>query len=169
MEKEDNTLEFKLRDETNPWPKTKEELDEYIASLKLTEDNHTYGSCVYAMSLAAVAAYNFVASALGVTGFQAGYAKMDILKRLGSYKRGFRVIDYDKLMFPQYCDKEHFPSVDDLMLEPSIRKQLRSDAQAKLDEEIEFVHEDVMSHWVMLSKLPVLDKDAEDKVTLFDD
>lgn len=168
MEKEDNTLEFKLRGKENPWPKTRIELDAFLDELDLDEDSHTYGSCVYAMSLAAVAAYNLVASLLGVTGFQAGCAKMDVLKRLGGYKRGFQVLDMNNLMFPQYLTDDKFPTIESLMRNPNIRKQLRHDATLKLKEETQ-AHEDVIQHWKMLSELPVLDQEAEDGVTLYED
>ena len=45
------------------------ELSDYIESL--VQQEHDYGTCVYAMSMAATSAFNYVAHQLGVTGFQA--------------------------------------------------------------------------------------------------
>ena len=84
--------EQEMREADAPAPDTLAELSEYIESL--TERDHEYGTCVYAMSLAAVAAFNHVARKLGVTGFQASCADMDILRRT-------RHMD-GNMLYPQY-------------------------------------------------------------------
>src|SRR5690349_10418560 len=45
--------EKEMRDAADPWPYTEKQLKEYIASL--VDRQHDYGTCCYAMSLAAVA------------------------------------------------------------------------------------------------------------------
>ncbi len=92
--------EEQLRDSKAPSPKTAEELSEYIASL--VDMRHDYGTCVYAMSLAATAAFNYVAGALGVTGFQAGCADLDVIRRTRGMNNGFCVVDYHDALYPQY-------------------------------------------------------------------
>jgi len=99
-EEEDDTLETEMRDSDVPKHKTSEELVRYIDSL--VEMDHTYGSCVYAMSKAAVATFNYVAGQLGVTGFQASCADMDILKRTRMLKGPFCIMDGENLLYPQY-------------------------------------------------------------------
>ncbi len=89
-----------LRESVAPWPETLEGLSAYITSL--VEREHDYGTCVYAMSLAATAAFQHVAKRLGVTGFQASCADMDILTRTRGYKHGFMILDADNLLYPQY-------------------------------------------------------------------
>jgi hypothetical protein len=79
--------EEQLREFKTPWPQSIEELNDIIQAL--VERQHDYGTCVYAMSIAAVAAYNFVAHKLGTTGFQAGCADLDIVRRNRSLKGPF--------------------------------------------------------------------------------
>lgn len=89
-----------MRVEVPPTPDTLDELSEYISSL--VDREHDYGTCVYAMSLAAVAAFNHVAHKLGVTGFQASCADLHILRLTRHYKGPFMVIDGSKMLYPQY-------------------------------------------------------------------
>ena len=76
--------EKEMRDAKVPWPKTEEQLQQYVNSL--VERPHDYGTCVYAMSMAATAAFNYVAGQLGVTGFQSSCADMDVIRRTRGYK-----------------------------------------------------------------------------------
>ena len=71
--------EQEMRDTEVPRANTIGELSDYIESL--VQQEHDYGTCVYAMSMAATAAFNYVARRLGVTGFQASCADMDVLRR----------------------------------------------------------------------------------------
>jgi hypothetical protein len=66
-----NPTEAEMRDSEAPTHGTVEELAAYVRVL--VERPHDYGTCVYAMSLAATAAFNFVAHKLGVTMFQASW------------------------------------------------------------------------------------------------
>lgn len=106
--------EAELRDSTAPTPDLPRDLAAYVAAL--TERQHEYGTCVYAMSLAATATFNYVASALGVTGFQAGCADLDVLKRTRGLKWG-KLLDFEKLLHPQYLTDEHYPSWRVLLVE----------------------------------------------------
>jgi hypothetical protein len=92
--------EEQMRAAEAPWPKTPDELAQYIASL--VDRPHDYGTCVYAMSLAAVAAYNYVASLLGASGFQASCADLDIVRRNRRIKHGFMILEANDLLYPQY-------------------------------------------------------------------
>lgn len=98
--KNEAKTEQEMRDTTVPWPHTIEELTEYIHSL--VEREHTYGTAVYAMSMAAVAAYNYVASKEGVTGFQASCADLDIIRRNRMLNCPFMIIKGDDMIYPQY-------------------------------------------------------------------
>ncbi len=93
-----------MRDSEPTWPKTPEELTAYIAAL--VNRPHDYGTCVYAMSLAAVAAFHYVSSQLGVTGFQASCADMDIIRRTRHYKGPFMLLDGENVLYPQYDLRE---------------------------------------------------------------
>jgi hypothetical protein len=139
--------EAEMRDAEVPSLKTPEELLAYIAGL--VERPHDYGTCVHAMSMAAVAAYNFVAHKLGVTGFQASCADMDILRRTRGLTMG-RVLDYGHLLYPQYCDDEHFPSAKSLLRDPKIAAELKVRAEKKLAESPEAAGP-VVEHWRKLA------------------
>lgn len=139
--------EEQMREAEVPWPKSPEELSAYIA--RLVDQQHDYGTCVYAMSMAAVAAYNYVAHRLGVTGFQASCADMDFIRRTRGLTMGFRLMDYSKLLYPQYLTEEHFPTLPHLMVEHA--KELAEAAQKKLDETGGVAHEDVLAHWKALA------------------
>lgn len=144
-----NQTEAEMRDAKAPTPDTVADLSTYIN--KLVNRQHDYGTCCYAMSLAATAAFNFVAHKLGVTGFQASCADMDILRRTRHIEGGFRIMKYDDLLYPQYCDDEHFPSWRDLLKDKDIAKQLAKKAKAKLKKNPN-AHEDVVAHWRKLAK-----------------
>lgn len=135
--------EEQLRDATVPWPKTLAELTDIIEGLR--EREHTYGTCVYAMSIAATAAFYYMASDLGVTGFQASCADLDVLKRTRSYKHGFQIIDYDKLLYPQYDDELRL-SPEKLLADKSTSAAVVREAKKRLLE-TKSAHPDVVAHW----------------------
>lgn len=76
------------------------ELTEYIDGL--VHRPHDYGTCVYAMSMAGVAAMKHVASALGMTGFQASCADMDVIRRMRGIEGPFALFKASDLCYPQY-------------------------------------------------------------------
>lgn len=128
-EKFKTMTEKELRECEKPWPKTKQDLDEFIKVM--TERKHDYGTCVYAVSLIAVAAFNFTASKLGITGFQASCADLDILKRTRNMKC-FQILNIENILYPQYCNDEHFPSLETLL--DQNREFLASEANKLLNE-----------------------------------
>jgi len=142
--------EQEMRESDVPRIETIEGLVAYINSLVSQE--HDYGTCVYAMSMSAVAAFNYVAHMLGVTGFQASCADMDILRRTRNYKHGFRIIDYNKLLYPQYLDTENFPTHEKLT--EDCKEWLSKEARKKLVE-CPDAHPDVLAHWKHLAMLVV--------------
>lgn len=134
--------EQEMREAVVPTPESYESLAEYVRGL--VEQKHDYGTCCYAMSMAAVAAFNLVASRLGVTGFQASCADMDILARTRGWKWG-KILDYEKLLYPQYCTEEHFPSAGTLLWEHRVR--LAELAKERLAEKELFASKNVVNHW----------------------
>lgn len=129
MEEAGVPTEEEMAETKAPTPGSIEELGEYVQGL--VDRPHSYGTCVYAMSLAAVAAFNYVARELGVTGFQASCADLDILRQTRGWTWG-KVLDYNKLLYPQYLNHENFPSVSYLLEEH--RVELGRRAQEILDE-----------------------------------
>ncbi len=136
--------EAEMRDSDAPSPKNPEALAAYIATL--VDREHDYGTCVYAMSLAAVAAFNYVAGQLGVTGFQASCADLDVLRRTRRFKGPFMVIDAENALYPQY----DLPA----RLAKSMTEWapwLKTEAEKLLAENNEHTHPDVVAHWKRLA------------------
>jgi hypothetical protein len=104
--------EAEMRESEAPTPESPEDLAGYVRGL--VERPHDYGTCVYAMSLAAVAALNLVASKLGVTGYQAFCADLDVLRRTRRVEWG-RLLNFEDLLYPQYRNK--FQGWDELLEE----------------------------------------------------
>ena len=145
-----STTEAEMRDAKVPWPKTKEQLTEYIESL--TTRQHDYGTCVYAMSMAATAAFYYIAGQLGVTGFQSSCADMDILRRTRHLKGPFMIINGEDALFPQYDLREKL----DKAIE-GWKPWLKEEAQKKLAETGQ-AHPDVVAHWKRLAEVEVEDE-----------
>lgn len=139
--------EQEMRASTVPWPKTLDELNSYIKTL--SEQNHDYGTCVYAMSMAAVATFYYMSHVVGSTGFQAGCAELDFLRRTRGYERFF-ITNLADLMYPQYVDK--FKNYGQLIAENA--EWLVKEAKEMLSKSPN-AHPDVISHWQMLSKLKI--------------
>ena len=144
MKCEANT-EQEMREAKVPTCHTIDELEEYIASL--TEREHDYGTCCYAMSLAATAAFNYVASKLGVTGFQASCADLDVLRRTRNLKGPFLLIDGANMLYPQY---DLHARLQEAMTQ--WREWASEEAGKLLDQEREgYVHPNVWAHWERLA------------------
>lgn len=150
--KTDNVLdlskatEAELREYSAPWPKTEDELLGLIH--QLVDRPHDYGTCVYAMSIAAEATFNYVSDKLGVTGFQASCADMDILRRTRGYKHGFMVLDAAKLLYPQYDvlnEVRHWISKTEARLSDEARRLLNEKSPGD-------VHPDVRARWATLAE-----------------
>jgi len=138
--------EKQLREAEVPWPKTEKALMKYINSLVSQE--HDYGTAAYAMSMSAVAAYNYASSKVGASGFQAGCADMDILRRTRGLKGPFMIVDITKAMYPQY---DLMKKLSDYLLE--CRGWLRDEAKKQLADEknVNRCHPDVVAHWKKLA------------------
>lgn len=140
---ESATTEAEMRAAADPWPYTREQLLQYIDSL--TERSHDYGTCVYAMSLAALAAFNFVARKLGVTGFQSSCADLDFLRRNRNIAGPFIILKADDALYPQSDPLEKF-----LEARAQWRPWLAEEAKKKLAES-EHAHPNVVAHWKKLA------------------
>jgi hypothetical protein len=92
--------ESEMREAKVPWPLTERQMTEYVRSL--VEREHDYGTCVYALSMAAEAAFNYVAGRLGVTGFQSSCADLDLIRRTRSLEGPFILLKGEDALYPQY-------------------------------------------------------------------
>lgn len=139
--------EQELREYKVPWFETQEEALAFIG--KLVNRQHDYGTCVYAMSLAAQAAFNHVAHKLGVTGFQASCADMSFIRATRSIKGPFRLVDYANMLYPQY---EHSFA---RTISAETAEWLKTEATEKLakdDSTGALSHVEVRAHWARLAK-----------------
>ncbi len=145
--------EKQMREEDVPWPKSKKELTAYID--KLADQNHDYGTCVYAMSMAAVAAFNYIAHKLGTTGFQAGCATLDIVRRNNLIKGPFMIVRMEDELNGSVIEK-----AQEFIAES--RVWLRGEARKRMSEMGGYVHPDVFHRWIELATFaPVTDEDVK--------
>ena len=143
LKKLETATEQELRDMKVDWPDSVTQLRLIIDTLCNRE--HDYGTCVYAMSMAAEATFKYVAHKLGVSGFQASCADLDFLRRTRRMKAGFSILNYENLLYPQYLTDEHFPT--HVKLIEDNKKELGKLAQEKLDKDGDRAHSDVAAHW----------------------
>lgn len=136
-----------LRDLDMPRPQSDEDLALIVETL--SERTHDYGTCVYAMSIAAEAAFNLIAHKLGVTGFQASCADMDVLRRTRRLKDGFQILNYNDLLYPQY--EHNFSECSWAALLHKNKDSLREKAKSLLTESPN-AHPDVLVHWQRLAE-----------------
>lgn len=135
--------EQEMRQADVPWPESIEELVAYIRSL--TDREHDYGSVCYAMSMAAVAAFQYVAKKEGCTGFQASCADLDIIRRTRLIKGPFMLIKGEDMLYPQYDLHEKLNEAMDNW------KEWAAEECAKKLTEVPDAHPDVIAHWEMLA------------------
>ena len=141
---DNSATEAQMRESDVPWPKTEKQLNQYIESL--VKRNHDYGTCVYAMSMAAVAAFHYVAGIIGSSGFQASMADLDILRRTRHLKGPFMIINGEDALYPQYDLRG---KLDEALEE--WKPWLKEESEKKLAEGGR-VHPDVEAHWKALAE-----------------
>lgn len=142
---ESASTEAEMRDAKVPSIRTKEQLVEYVESL--VHRSHDYGTCVYALSMAAEAGFNYVAHVLGVTGFQASCADLDFIRRTRGLEGPFMLIKAEDFLYPQNNPEKKLYEAE-LEWAPYLKEQ----AAKKLDEsEGREVHPDVLAHWKKLA------------------
>lgn len=144
--REPAVTEAEMRATQEKWPYTMAQLTEYITSL--VDRQHDYGTCVYAMSLAAAAAFYFVSRQLGVTGFQSSCADLDFLRRTRSLKGPFLLLKAEDALYPQSDLSE---KLRDALKEwqPWLAEQARERLLKTPD-----AHPDVLAHWQVLAGTP---------------
>ena len=129
-----------------PFFDTMEQLQDFIKML--VEREHTYDTSMFAMSLAAVAAFNFVAGTLGCTGYQSSHADLDIVRRTRGIDHPFMLIQLSDYLYPQYNLHE---KLEEFIGKNSdwIRETLSTYITEKSKEE---VAPRVWNHWLELIK-----------------
>jgi len=138
------TEEKAMRDYELPKFESLEELTEFIQALQ--EQDHDYGTCCYAMSLAATATFNYMAGQLGCTGFQASCADMDILKRTRMIKGPFMIIKGEEMLYPQMNPKAKLQEALDSW------KEWAKEEVTRLLKESPGASPNVIAHWKTLAR-----------------
>jgi hypothetical protein len=133
-----------LRNFSTPWPKTINELSDLVRSL--VNCRHSYGTAVYAMSIASQATFNFISHVEGVTGFMASCADLDFIRRTRHIKGAFTVVTANDYLYPQYeyRHEEHRKTLEESAARIALDK-------IKNDEDLQ-CHPDVYNHWHKLAE-----------------
>lgn len=137
--------ETECREFIVPFYKTEEELLTFLRSLD--ELNHDYGTAAYAMSLAGTAAFNYIASKFGTTGFQASLAVLDMIGRIKCINGPFIILKADDAMYPQY---DLHAQLDEFLAEA--RPWMKEKAKSNLNKDMSVVHPNVWEYWTALSE-----------------
>jgi len=146
--------EKQLREWAVPYVKTREELDAILNNLSTRKQD--YGTCVYSVSIATVATYNYMNTVVGSSGFQAGCADIDFIARVRGLKNGFQIIDFSNVIYPLYFNNtEKFPNATDILL--NNLEVIAIEVQKRLKDYKENgskgIHPDVLNHWHMIMEL----------------
>lgn len=135
--------ELQLRDFELPKIENSADLSAVISAL--VDRPHDYGTAVYAVAWAAVAAFNYAAHKLGITGFQAGCADMSVLRRTRHLTGPFMLVDGENALYPQYDLRE---KLEEFLSE--IGAYLGDEARKRLAD-TPFAHPNVIAHWEALA------------------
>ena len=140
-----------------PWPDNIQELTSYIEEVK-EKYNTSYNDAVYGPALAAIAAFNYTATQMGLSAFQADYSEMLSLEKIRNIKHGFEILNFDNLLYPQYLKDFN------LSAETLIRKNL-DELKKAAKEELErspSAAQEVRAHWTYITEIPDSEKIEDD-------
>ena len=140
---ENKAIEFIVKEQLENERKDIQTFDDLVDFLQRVKDNYNtgYGTAPRAIAQAVLAVAWYLSSEFGITGFQAGCVMWDFI-RGWSYRHnkcGMKIVDYDKMLFPQYYDE----------FEKTISKDtfdaLQKEAKRRLREETCSLN--VAKHW----------------------
>jgi hypothetical protein len=130
-----------------PWPKTEAELVAYIR--EQTKAGGYDGTAEGAIR-ATLACFNYMASVLGLTGFQAGWCALQLVAEINSIDCPFGIVKAEDLLYPQYEGLEKVRG----WFETWRRDWAPAEARKLLDKERGHeVHPDVRARWEELAAL----------------
>lgn len=152
--------EQEMREASVPHPEDMAELTAYIQSL--IDQEHDYGTCVYAMSMAAVAAFSYVAAKLGATGFQASCADLDVVRRTRHLKGPFILLTAEKALFPQYDLRR---DLNEALSEwkPWLKEQAADNLRKARTDPESLVHPNVLEHWERIVSTTDLERELHER------
>lgn len=143
---EDMHLEKEWYDEADQ--QTMESLPAFIDKM-MNRYEHDYGTVCHAIAACALAVINVGADEEGLTGFQYGVI-MWLLIRHGWHpnnQAGMRLINYDKMLYPQYANNFEKKLDRDVFLKlMEMAKEKIQEAESN-ENKLYTVAEEVMEHW----------------------
>jgi hypothetical protein len=143
-----NALYDEATEERRQWEATHDSTEPYVAlDMSDSKGAAAYSECPEAMAVAALAAFNLVARALGVSGWQASYAELEFLRRSRRIEGPFGIYDFHDALYPQYDVLERIEK--SLHSEGTVR-WLGDEAEKKLAETTFLAAPRVLAHWRML-------------------
>ena len=118
-------------------------IDDIISLAKelFEETQHDYGTVCHAVAALALAGAYYGSQKEGITGFQAGFVMWDFIREweFSSNKTGLRLVDFDKMLYPQY------ESSFEKTISKDTWKALQEEAARNLEENI--AGPTVTAHW----------------------
>lgn len=115
---------------------------------------HDYETAADAVSNITVAAFNYAASTIGITGFQANWAGLTAIREILSIEGPFAIVEGEKFLFPQY---DLHKQLDDW--HESWKHSLSEMAKEKLKESDDMVHPNVKRRWEYYANLQSEEKE----------
>lgn len=144
--------EFVLKEKLQEMRKDIKSFDDLTAFLKYVQDNcnSDYGGAPRAIAQASVAVAWYLSSSFGITGFQAGCVMWDFIKdwEFTNNKCGLYILDYDKMLFPQYGPKFRGHEISTRTWE-ALQKRAKEllEEQETAGENVIKAHSAVIAHW----------------------
>ena len=128
---------------------SREELPSFID--EIMEKGDGYSDLIYAVSSCCIATMSVCGK--GMTGYQASWVPLIFLQNVNGVgtKVGFKVVDYDNMMYPQYEDYFNVTLSRDMM------EALQEEAVERLGEYADRPNDDkmiapsVLKHWIKLA------------------
>lgn len=139
--------EQQMRDFKVPFFQTEEELSAFIRSM--CDHGDDYGTAVYAMSLAAVATFNYMAHVVGATGAQASIASLDAVRRMRGTEGPFMIVELADALYPQ-CDP--IAKVHKWVNDKDSSEWLAKKARERLGD-TGYAIPEIIAHWKRLARL----------------
>jgi len=139
--------EQQMRDFRVPFFHTEEELLTFIRSM--CDHGDDYGTAVYAMSLAAVATFNYMSHVVGASGAQAGFASLDAVRRMRGTEGPFMIVELNDMLYPQ-CNP--IMRVCDWVGEKESTEWLAKKARERLVDSGYAIPE-IIAHWKRLARM----------------
>lgn len=141
-----------FKEHKTPTPKTIKELSKLISDLIPETKDLSYQDEIQALVISLELLFNFMRAKLATTNQSFSEAELLFLMRQRKTD-AIRVLNYQDLLYPQYCNEECFPTAEYLIR--INQAYLKDKAQKLMDENKDRkdkIHPHVWSHWENLAR-----------------